>query len=407
MELFFSRRIGVAEDGQVVPILAGARLSGKVASTNVGFLNMQTDELAGVTQSNNFTVVRASRELPNRSSIGAIFVNRQGTGDLAPENDHNRTFGLDGRVGFGEYGRVEGYVAGTSTSEMVPSPPNTTTSDLSGSAHAYQAEVAHESPSLDLSLAYTEVGENFNPEVGFLERPSGYRNVQVQVFSRLRLEHPKILELRPHASYRGWWNLEDGFRQSDFIHFDNHVEWRSGFVFESALNLVREGVEEDFEIADGVVVPAGNYESKEADFTILTNQGAWISFDTDFIAGGFFGGEKVTLTPALRMRLGETFNAALSLAYNNIDLPGGIFTTNLAQARLSYSFNPKTALQALIQYNDRADLWSANLRFSWLESGNNGLFLVFNTTRQLGSFSSVEPNRSLILKYSRVFDLLH
>ena len=110
-ELFFSRRIGIASGGQAIPILGGARLSGKVSDTvTVGFLNMQT-EAVGAAAANNVGVARLRRNLPNRSSIGALFVNRQATGRRADDNDYNRTYSVDGRWGFGRNGLVSGFAA--------------------------------------------------------------------------------------------------------------------------------------------------------------------------------------------------------------------------------------------------------------------------------------------------------
>ena len=54
LDLFFSRRIGLDENGVLVPIKGGGRLSGKVNGVNVGVLNMQTDDVgaaAGATTS--------------------------------------------------------------------------------------------------------------------------------------------------------------------------------------------------------------------------------------------------------------------------------------------------------------------------------------------------------------------
>ena len=82
LDLFFSRRIGLDENGLLVPIKGGGRLSGKVNGVNVGVLNMQTDN-AGDRPANNFSVLRVSRELPSRSGVGAMFVNRTATGDLS------------------------------------------------------------------------------------------------------------------------------------------------------------------------------------------------------------------------------------------------------------------------------------------------------------------------------------
>ena len=89
--------------------------------------------------------------------------------------------------------------------------------------------------------------------------------------------------------------------------------------------------------------------------------------------GGFFGGDRVTLNPTLRMRAGETFSTEVSYQRNDVDLPWGDFVTNLVRTRVSYSFNPRTFVQGLVQYNDRADLWSMNFRFGWLQAANTGL----------------------------------
>ena len=45
VDLFFSRRIGLANNGSIVPIIGGSRISGKIGQTNIGFLNMYTNEV--------------------------------------------------------------------------------------------------------------------------------------------------------------------------------------------------------------------------------------------------------------------------------------------------------------------------------------------------------------------------
>jgi hypothetical protein len=89
-----------------------------------------------------------------------------------------------------------------------------------------------------------------------------------------------------------------------------------------------------------------------------------------------------------------------------VALPGGKFITNLVRTRVSYSFNPRVYVQALLQYNDRAEIWSTNLRFGWQQTSNTGLFVVFNDTQDLDDLSTRTVGRSLIVKYSHLFDLL-
>ncbi len=393
-ELFFSRRIGIGEQGEVIPIFGGARLTGKISGTNIGFLNMQTESLEGMAPANNFTVGRLSRELPNRSSIGAIFINRQGTGDLRPGRDYNRTYGVDGRWGIGKYGEVKGFLAGTTTPE------------LTGDEYGYNIGTRYDSQSWLLTATYTELGENFNPEVGFLTREGGYRKPFVQIFHRYRpANFLGFHELRPHATWRGFFT-PDGFQETGKWHLDNHWEWRNGYEIQTALNLTREGVQETFEIFPDVEVPAGTYDHKEAVFDFFSNRGAWLSFQLSGRVGGFFGGDQVSLEPTLRMRIGETFNTELTWKRNDIDLPDGDFVTNLGRLRVSYSFTPRILAQALLQYNDRDDIWSTNFRFSWLQTANIGLFIVYNTTRELGDLRTDMPDRSLIIKFNRLIDLL-
>jgi hypothetical protein len=107
----------------------------------------------------------------------------------------------------------------------------------------------------------------------------------------------------------------------------------------------------------------------------------------------------------MRLRIQEVFTTELSWGYNDVSLPGGDFTTNLARARISYSFTPRIFVQSLIQYNDRDDLWSVNLRFTWLHSANTGLFVVLNQARGFAG-SGFSRDRSLTVKLNRIFNLL-
>ena len=68
--LFYSRRIGL-EDGSVVPIYGGARMTGKTGAFDVGALSIQTeDSVEAGTDSTNFTVLRIRRDILRRSSVG-------------------------------------------------------------------------------------------------------------------------------------------------------------------------------------------------------------------------------------------------------------------------------------------------------------------------------------------------
>jgi hypothetical protein len=114
----------------------------------------------------------------------------------------------------------------------------------------------------------------------------------------------------------------------------------------------------------------------------------------------------VSLGTTVNLRYGANFNTSIAWSYNDVDLAEGAFVTNLAQWRVSYSFTPAINVQSLIQYNDQSDIWSTNLRFSWLNTAGTGLFVVYNDTEGLGDLLVGPQSRSFIVKYTHQFDVL-
>ena len=93
MRPFFSRRIGLDEDGNAIPILYGARLSGNVnKNLRMGVMNLQTRE-SGDFLPQNYTVASFHQKVMERSVIKGYFQNRDA---LRSENaDYNRVGGLE------------------------------------------------------------------------------------------------------------------------------------------------------------------------------------------------------------------------------------------------------------------------------------------------------------------------
>ena len=391
-ELFFSRRIGI-EQGRVVPILAGARLSGKVSNAvSVGFLNMQTEEIDGLTPANNFTVARLRHDLPNRSSIGGLLVNRQATGRLAGDGDYNRTYAFDGRVGIGQDMDILGFVGRTETPGR------------DGRDHAYNVGANYESQTWRFQGGFMESGEDFNPEVGFTRRV-GFRKVDGGIFYTWRPENfLKSFELRPHVTFNRFWDF-NGFMETSLLHMDNRWEFEDSSSLITAWNVRGEGVREAFEIS-GIPVPPGEYEWSEGNIWFNYNRSAPVNAGVRLVFGGFFGGDILSVRSQLNARYAETFNFSLIWTRNDIDLPGGSVVTNLVGTRVAYNFSPRLFAQSLVQYNDSERLWSVNFRFGWLQDANTGLFLVYNETEGIDQYIPSGAGRSLILKYSYLFDLL-
>ena len=393
-ELFFSRRIGISDSGTQIPILAGARMSGKMTNnTTVGLLNMQTEAVDGLATANNFSVARLRRELPNRSNFGGIFVNRQGTGGLVRPDDYNRSYAVDGRWGIGQNGTVQGFVGRTQTP------------GLTGRDHALNFSGQYDSEMWRVISGYQENGEDFNPEVGFLRRRNGFRKFD---FGLNNTSRPNgflgFQELRPHMSFTRFWNF-DGVMETTYLHnhFDGEfTDSSSGGV---SYDVRQERVFEAFNIS-GIQVLPGRYDFNETQWSFRYNRSAPVSYSMSVAHGGFFGGKIITVRPSIRARYSETFNMSLSYSRNDIDLPLGSTITNLTSIRAAYNVSPRVFIQSLVQHNDSADLWSVNFRFGWLQDANTGLFLVYSETEGIGDIIPNGAGRSLILKYSYLFDVL-
>jgi|TARA_B110001454_G_scaffold98195_1_gene92913 hypothetical protein len=398
-ELFFSRRIGVGAGGSQLPIEGGARLTGKVGgNTNVGFLRMRTEGIEGISPQNDFSVARVNQEFGNRSAVGFMFVERDGDGTVNQNgrDDYNRTYAVDGRYGIGDTTLLSGWVSRTDTP------------GISGGDGAGGFSANYRDEEWTLNAGYSQIGENFNPEVGFLSR-SGFRKVEAGIRRAIRPENLWGLhELRPHINYRGYWDF-DGFQETGYLHVDNHWEFQSGMEIHTGMNFTQEGVKEAFEIADGVKVPVGEYDHEEVQIVFQTNQGAPLSLDLRSNIGGFFGGDRVNFEPTLRYRVGEKFSTELSWSHSDIDLPvpGGDFEVDLARLRLSYSFTPRMSLQTLVQYNKRDDVVATNLRFSWIQSANSGLYIVYNQVDESGLGAPRHNAQEFIIKYSRIIGIFN
>ena len=395
VDLFFSRRIGIGTNGSLVPIIGGSRVSGKIGQTNVGLLSMFTDEVPNEETGavdiikNNYSVARVNHDFAaKRSSIGGVFVNRSGIGN---DLDYNRVFAMDGKLGIGKKAQLSGYVSKSNT-------PGITKSD-----HAFNFLAVYNWNGWNLRAGYTEVGEGFNPEVGFLLR-SAFKKPEFLIFKQWRPKNTgKLLEVRPHVSYRGYWNFQNT-HETGFLHVDNHWVWESGFEIHTGINFTKETVLTPFPISK-VSVSAGEYNHQELQLVLMSNANRKFYFQTRTVIGGYFGGNRISSTNKATFRLGDKFNTEGVLNYNRLQLPNGDANVFITGARLAYSFTPRMFLQSLVQYNNVSNITSVNARFGWLRSANTGLFVVINIIKDTDYLDALN-NQSITIKYSHQFDLL-
>ena len=404
VDLFFSRRIGLSPAGEPIGIVAGGRLSGKLGGYNVGLLNMQTNravnEQTGETLApdNNFTVLRIQREA-GRSNFGAMFVDRQGVGSRAPADDYNRAYGLDLGWQATTNGRVSAYLARTDSPQF-----------KGGSDYAGSMSYLYTSDLTTSGGGYTQVGDRFNPEVGFLER-RGYRRFDARTNIRYQPKQwPWIRRISPHANFNAYFDLQNRLETSEghwhFFDIQTLSGARFGYLFRTGQDRPRRPFTIYQDLGGRrVVIPAGEYAWTWGEFEGNTNQSAPVSASLVHKIGHYYNGDYHGWRLTLGLRSGARLLSELRWTRDDVNLPVGRFTNDLVPMKVSYAFTSLASLQGLIQYNKQASTISSNIRLALLNRSGTGLFVVYNDRRDTSPFTADELlGRSFVVKYTRLLD---
>jgi hypothetical protein len=376
IDLFFSRRIGLSglsSSGVPIPIVGGTRLSGKVGGYDVGVLDMQTgkaDEIGTgqlIAPGNNFGVVRVQREV-GRSTFGGIFVNRQGTGSAAPPDDHNRAYGLDAALHVSSNAKLFTFIARTDST-------GGTGSDYAGRVYYTLANNLWQ-----LSGGYSQVGDRFNPEVGFVPRRGCRRPEFRAFFTPQPRRWPWIRRISPHTSYNAYYGF-DGLLQSSMGHFHYfEIQPKQGGRFGQYLDRFQDRPLTPFVVynANGrkVIIPPGLYTWHQVASEFLSDPSAVLSGTARYRLGGFYDGDYKSIELLGNVRRGALFTTSVGWTRQIIDLPYGNFTSDLVPLKVSYSFTTLASIQVLVQYNSQSTLVSSNVRLAVLNRSGTGLFLV-------------------------------
>jgi len=391
--VFFSRRIGL-EGGEIVRILGGARVTGKVGPLDVGALSIQTDEsLVAGTESTNFTVFRVKRDILRRSNAGGIFTNRSvsrvGEGT-------SQTYGIDGTFSFFDSVNAVTYFAQTRT-------PGVAENDKS-----YQAQIAYDGDRYGLTLNHLVVEDDFTPEVGFVRR----ENFRLTSASGRFSPRPQAFELVRQFIFEGgidyFTTADERLLETRTRKFRFDTELENSDRFGVSLTNNYELLVDPFEMSDGVTLPVGGYGFTNAEVSFAFGAQRRASGNLSFTAGDFWSGDIKTLAySSARISVVDQFSIEPAVSFNWVGLPEGSFNTNLASARFNITFTPRMFFSGLLQYNSGDDTWSNNLRLRWEWDPGSELFVVYTEDRDTDPFVpdhfSELRNRGFVIKMTRLF----
>lgn len=380
--LFHSREIGL-DRGRPVPLLGGARVTGRVGELELGILDVQSEAFDG-NAAENFAVVRMRRSILGHSDIGVLFTNRQTTGSLAG-GEYNRSVGVDANLRVLNNVIVNSYVAATRAHDAAD--------------EAVRVAAGWRDRVWDLSAAFRYIGGDFDPGIGFVRR-RGIRDYYMTLGAHPRPAIANVLETNPYVEAQFITNL-DGDLESRTVRLGFGVSFQDGSNINTRLSDRFERLAGSFAVRPEVLIPPGDYGFREASATYSTSRGRKLSGTVGVSGGGFYDGRRFTIEGSARWQPDYHVTVDVEAAHNGVAIQGTSFTADLYRARVKYAFTTRLYVGAFVQYNADTEQVVTNLRFNLIHAPLSDLFIVVNERRDVSTGGGV-LERFATLKVTRL-----
>ena len=388
-DVFFSRRIGITPDRKQVPILGGARLTGKIGGYRIGFLNMQTDK-KNSTPSTNYTVIRATKDVLEKSYIGFIV-----TSLYNADRHKNQAFGIDFSYRTSSFLKnnnviVNGILTGTSTDGQKKD-------NLAGGI-----SIDYPNDLFRNSFGYYFIQENFNPEIGFVQRKGiKFFNATFRYTPRPKIPLVKKITIKPlELDYLT--DINNNLLTRDYEIRPLGVEFKSGDNFEFNIINSYEYLDEDFNIFGDVVIPKGGYEWWNNEIQFNSNSSRRLSLDLEINWGNFYTGKRTEITPDINFKLNEYVAFSTDVSYNKIKVGNKSFETEEYSGRLILNLSTKITSRTFIQWNNEDKKINVNFLIHYIPKIGSNIYFVYNKIWD-GTFHYRSQKRTAIAKIEYLF----
>ncbi len=364
---FYSRRIGLASDNSIVPIIAGIRVMGKTGKTSVGAMSIETAR-KDTLPATNYSVVRVKQDIFKESSVGMIAVSKLKPGQQnyvygTDFNYFNSHFRGDKNISFG------GAVAQSYTSD-------------SAQKTGLASRVFFDYPNdfIEFSAVWDRSGQGFNPEVGFQRRnayqlfnadfrikprPKKIPWIQQFVFKLFDVNY--YIDDKTHHLQSFW----SEFRPLGFT-------TRSGEYFEFNIQRKAENLTEDFNIYDNFIIPEGEYWFTDWELQFYTFDGRKVYGGIFVNWGGFYNGKRTVYSAKLNWHISKYVKFSANYQKQHIFLPGGNFVVTELGSRVNFAVNPDLFGSVFTQWNNEAQEMLLNFRVNWIPKPGTNLYFVIN-----------------------------
>jgi hypothetical protein len=380
VEPYFSRRIGLA-GGTPVPVRYGARLTGQAGAYDLGLLQVRTGA-AGALPGERFTVGRVVRNLYRQSSAGLI-VTRRETDAAGPDSVAlaAHTVGADLELYTSRFMgdrnlRFQAFYV-LHDDPGVPGTPGSGWRDRS----AHGLRLSYPNDLWSAHVSYRELGERFDPAVGFTPR-RGFRRVQPSVQYAPRpawLPSVRQLEFGARAEWLG--DLSGRLQTGSLAATLLGARFRSGdgvsLEYEHSFEVIDFHFRLHPDTALGALVPAGDYDFGRWQLGGSTAGRRLLSGSASVSHGGFWSGGRTQYAGSLTARPRPGVSLSGGMERNELRLPAGGFATHVLSVGGGWHFTPALSLTSTAQYDDVSDLVGLNTRFRWIVRPGSDLFIVY------------------------------
>ena len=377
---FFTRRIGVTKDinGNTIQnkIHAGIRLSGKLTNKlRVGLLNMQTaeDEM-NLIPSNNNTVLSFQQSIFSKSNFKFLFVNRQKTGknnSLLNQEKYNRVLGFDYNF-ISKDDKIRGKVFFY----------NTFSPSVNKEGFSTGGWFNYNTRNNRFRTAFFKTTPNFTSDLGFTRRTDFKKNYT----SYNRVFYPKSkslqsIEFGPQLYYidkPGLNNQVTDRRLSANLSFN--FKNMSGIDFEFSNSYIF--LENNFDPTganENSPINRGEYETRQIEIEYGSTNRRKFRFKSNINIGGYFNGEKYSISNDFNFRIDKLMQASLKFRYDKIDLPDpqNSVALFLISPKVDFTFSKNIFWATFVQYSNFSNSLGINSRFQWRFAPLSDLFLVY------------------------------
>ena len=400
--LFHSRRIGLTNNGEMVRILGGARVVGKVGDWDVGILNMQTDK-QGNQVGENFATIRLRRQILNPYSYAGVI----GTSRIGVDGQYNVAYGVDGS--FRLYG--DDYLTFTwaHTFDETEGFQRSSSPTESGRISAEFERRLQDGFGYETGFVWS--GPDYNPGMGFIQRTDFTQFSQEFNYTyRHDGESPFISNsfgVEAELFYRNLgWELETVQLESDWSYL-----LKSGNQGSVGVNMTQENLLFSFNLDDDTIIAAGDYTFYQLVGSYSMSRAGLFRFSANAEVGGFYDGEGVTISfqPSWNVSRHLEIGGSYNFVYVDFSERNQQFTSHLARLRLGVPFNRQVSTNLFFQYNSVTDSFTTNARFRYNFSEGNDLWVVYNEDLNTNTRPYMLPEmprsrfRTFMVKYTHTF----